>query len=100
MEWTEEKKELKTWEFEKNSVKVVISGVWDDDLPYTLNMEKPITVPYGRGTATAYISSDNNVEVSVSKKVEFLLTYSENLDSLEKAKAKAEELLPLFESVG
>ena len=99
MEWKEEKETNKSWVYSKNDIKISISecvalesdtGIREKD-GYDLGIDKELTYSYGKSN-TNLIQNDKRVTVVVS--------YLDHFDTVDEAKAKAEELLPLFESIG
>ena len=93
MEWKEETNEIKVWRFGKEGIAIEISGAWkvEADNLFTLEIRKELPLAYGK--------SENN-QVIMDRSVVLNLSFEASFKTLDEAKAKAEELLPLFECIG
>ena len=99
MEWKEEIETNKSWNYSKDGIDIDIvesvftelnTGIQNKD-GYDLSIQKAITYSYGK--------SDTNL-IQNDKQVTLLVSYLGNFESVDEAKTKAEELIPLFESIG
>jgi hypothetical protein len=103
MEWKENDIKLKSYTLDRDGIAIEISGPWlvEEMETFELNITKDISVQYGIGTTeTATTRIHRGTFTPMRKHATIKATYNETFTDLEDAKAKAEELLPLFESIG
>ena len=100
MKWEMEKinnTEVYRWEGDgiKAAIEYVYSGFADRMVAYlTISMETEYT--YGNVQAHAITLADSPAKVTANKKATLITSYTEEFISVDEAKRKAEELIPVF----